>query len=146
MTKLVFISNKHTWQGILTKLFTGDYIYHCGWLVDDMFYDMHLLRRRRSWPRYEDATKYIVEFPQVTKEYLESRLTEDESVYGILDYLLFGLRPIYHFFGVSTRNNGGVICSEMCSNDLSECNVTNPFRASREPPSPVDLYKWAISI
>ncbi|MDO8294374.1 MAG: hypothetical protein Q7T29_16150 [Gallionella sp.] len=48
---------------------------------------------------------------------MERQLDVDTATYGWQDYLLFALRPLYHLLGKSTRNAGGVICSEMVNND-----------------------------
>lgn len=146
MAKLVFVSNKNKWLGKLTKLFTGSYVYHCGWLADNnMFYDMNLLRRRRTWPRYGEDQVELFEIPEITDTYLEFQLTHDTSKYGYVDYLLFALRPLYHLVGLSTRNVGGQICSEMCNIDMLNNGVKTPFRATDESPSPADLHRWCIS-
>jgi len=144
MAKLVFVSNEDRIHGILTKIFTGSYIYHVGWLDEEsgLFYDMHLLRRRRKWPRYKDSKIEMFDFPEVTGKYLEHQLTNDTSSYGFIDYLLFGLRPFYHLIGRSTRNAGGQICSEACNVDLLNHGFKTGYRATDAPPSPVDLYKW----
>lgn len=147
MAKLVLVSNKHRIAGKLTKLFTGEYIYHAGWLSDEgMFYDMNLLSRRRQWPRYTDAELFLFDFPEVTTEYLEHQLTTDESTYGVWDYLLFALRPIYHLFGKSTVNVNGQICSEKCANDLRNNGVKLPWKATDPPPSPADLFRWVLTL
>lgn len=146
--KLVFVSNQQRLAGKLTKFFTGEYVYHCGWLDPkaELFYDMHLLRRRRKWPRYTDAELFYYDFPEVTAEYLEHQLTADGSTYGFRDYLLFALRPIYHLFGKSTINAGGQICSEMCNVDLLNSGVKTPYRAGDAPPSPADLFRWCKTL
>lgn len=143
MAKLAIIFNKRKLLGKLTKLFTGEYAYHQGWVVDDIFYDQHLLLRRRNWPKYESDQVELYDFPEVTKEFLEYQLTNDNSTYGFYDYILFALRPIYHLFGKSTVNAHGQICSEKCANDLRNCGVKVPWMPTDPPPSPADLYRWA---
>lgn len=106
-------------------------------------YDMNLLRRRRPWPAYGPNTDVsLYSCPEVTKEYLEWQLSHDDNVYGFLDYILFGLRPLYHLVGKSTRNASGEICSEMVNNDLRNCGVQTPFKPDDEVPSPADLERW----
>jgi len=142
--KLGVVFNEHKLSGKLTYWFTGCYAYHTVWFSeeDGVMYDMHLLRRRRSWPAYTEAQILSFDVPQVTKNYLEQRLTFDESEYGVLDYTLFFLRPLYHLFGKSTRNAGGTICSEMINQDMRACGVDTPWELDVEPPSPCDIFRW----
>lgn len=142
--KLAIIFNDAKFSGRLTKLFTGCYAYHAAWVDEEAghMYDMHLIRRRRAWPHYPDAQVLLFDVPEVSRDYLEQQLTTDDSTYGVWDYLLFGLRPIYHLFGLSTRNAGGVICSEMINNDALACGLETPFLLTGAPPSPCDLYRW----
>lgn len=142
MIKLAIIFNRRKLSGWLTRLFTGCYAYHCAWVDAErgLMYDMHLLRRRRSWPHYPDAQVELFDPPvPVSREYLEARLTGDDTVYGALDYCLFALRPFYHLLGKSTRNARGVICSEMIYEDLCSNGWAVEFA---EVPSPCDLYRW----
>lgn len=142
--KLAFIFNHTKFSGRLTRFFTGCYAYHAAWVDEEagLMYDMHLIRRRRRWPHYPDAQVLLFDFPQVTREYLEQQLTDDDNTYGVWDYMLFGLRPVYHLFGLSTRNAGGVICSELINIDAWKCGVVTPFSVLDQPPSPCDLYRW----
>lgn len=142
--KLAIIFNQDKLFGKLTKFFTGEYAYHTGWVDEEngLIYDMHWKRRRRAWPRYEEDEIKLYDFPQVTREYLEFQLTMDNTSYGWKDYILFALKPIYHFFGKSTRNANGVICSEMCNIDMILCGVHTPFKLDDAPPSPADMYHW----
>lgn len=126
-------------SSILTKLFTGSTCYHVFWvdLETGRMYDMNLLRRRRLWPHYPAERVILVEPPvDVPADYLEHMLDIDEATYGWRDYLLFALRPLYHLIGKSTRNAGGVICSEMVADDLIALGW--PVRFA-EVPSPADL-------
>lgn len=148
--KIAFIYSKTKISGLLTKFFTGSYCYHVGWVDEknNKMYDMNLIRRRRNWPYYPAERVVLIDAPvTVTAEFLESKLSSDENHYGFVDYLLFGLRPFYHIFGMSTRNAKGVICSEMIYNDLRECGWDVEFV---DVPSPADLEKkfgviWAQS-
>jgi len=126
----------------LTQFFTGSRAYHTFWLTNDYVYDMHLIRRRRPFYTYLGCETIEREFPDITQAYLEERLTNDNSWYGVKDYCLFLLRPLYHLFGKSTRNCGGVICSEMCNIDLRACGYPTPWDLDKEPPSPGDFEKW----
>jgi hypothetical protein len=143
--KLAIILNKRKLSGLLTKLVTGCYAYHVAWVCEETntMYDMHLLRRKRPWPHYTGHNEVLLyDSPEVTVHFLEEKLRSDESVYGVWDYILFGLRPLYHLFGKSTRNAGGTICSEMVNSDLWECGVETPWHPNDEPPSPCDILKW----
>lgn len=145
MAQLAIFYNQHSWMGKLTKIFTGSYAYHAGWIceAEDKFYDMHLIRRRRIWSKERIDREYrLYDFPFVTYNYLEMMNDIDINTYGFIDYILFAVRPVYHLFGKSTRNMHGVICSEMCNWDLIRCGYTTPFSATTEPPSPADLEKW----
>ena len=135
--KIAFIYGKQP-SSLLTKLFTGSECYHVGFTDGARFWDMNLIRRRRLWPGlYPESHVRLADCPvDVTAEYLEHRLDTDEATYGWKDYLLFALRPLYHLFGQSTRNAGGVICSEMVYNDLKANGWTATFE---EVPSPADL-------
>jgi len=134
--KLAFIYGKQP-SSTLTKIFTGSSCYHVGFTDGVKFWDMHLIRRRRLWSIYNDKKTVLIEAPvSITAEYLDHKLDTDEARYGVIDYILFGLRPIYHFFGKSTRNAGGVICSEMVVDDLNANGWRYTFK---EVPSPADI-------
>jgi hypothetical protein len=143
MVKLAIIFNEHKLSGKLTKFWTGCYAYHCVW-VDEKYrqmYDMHWIRRRRSWPHYPEYV--LFDAPgNVTREYLEGMLDSDESWYGVRDYVLFLFRPVFHLFGKSTPNAKGVICSEMLNNDIWACGGQTPWEPDDAPPSPCDLYRF----
>lgn len=142
--KIAFIYSKEKLSGKLTKFFTGSYCYHTAWVDGDLMFDMHLIRRVRHWPHYDTSTPVIlVDSPvPITREYLLDKLATDESTYGVLDYCRFALRPLYHLFGKSTPNAGGIICSEMVYNDL----VANGWSISfNEVPSPADLEKAILN-
>lgn len=137
--KIAFIYSTRKLSGKLTQIFTGSRCYHVAWVDESggVMYDMHLLRRKRLWPQYDEANVRLVPSPvPVTRDFLERKLLTDNSAYGFIDYCLFALRPIYHLFGFSTRNAKGVICSEMIYNDLMENGWTHRFW---EVPSPADL-------
>lgn len=129
----------------LTQFFTGSTAYHCGF-VDEAggtFFDMHLLPRKVDWPRYDVPGKWVelYDVPGLTREACERFLQRDSvHSYGWRDYLLFGLRWAYHLVGKSTRNAGGLICSELCSLWLRDTGFESPV----DPvPSPADLACWA---
>jgi hypothetical protein len=153
MIKLAIIFNDHKLSGLLTRFFTGCYAYHVAWVDEEAghMYDMNWLRRRRVWPCYDPAHVALFEAPDgITREYMEAKLDTDDATYGWKDYALFALRPLYHLFGRSTRNAGGVICSEMINNDIwgvpaafrSFIAPPTPWAPGDAPPSPCDLYRW----
>ena len=135
--KVVFIYGKPI-SSALTKLFTGSSCYHVGFTDGVKFWDMHKIRRRRLWDGLYTASRYLLaDCPvPVTAEYLDHKLDTDGSTYGYVDYVLFGLRWFYHLVGKSTRNAGGVICSEMLAGDLNDNGWPARFA---EVPSPADL-------
>lgn len=105
-------------------------------------YDMYWVHRRRQWPRYPVGQYLLFDFPQVTRDYQEQKLTTDESEYGFIDYIKFSVRGLYHLFGKTTKNAGGVICSESVNNDLWACGVATPWPIDAQPPSPCDILQW----
>jgi hypothetical protein len=143
--KLGIVLNPHKHLGRLTTIFTGCSATHTVWVDEGrgLMWDMHLIRRRRIWPHYNPPTEVrFFEFPEVTFEYLEDRLSRDNSTYGLRDCAMFALRPFYKFLGKSPRNAGGVICSEMCNNDIWACGGRTPWIPGEAPPSPCDLLRW----
>lgn len=147
--KLAILYNEHKFSGKLTKFFTGSYAYHTAWVDEEneIMYDMSLINRRRTWPHYHPpATWKFYDFPEVTREYLEYQLTHDNNTYGVIDYCMFLIRPIFHLVGKSTINAGGIICSEKINIDLWNCGVVTPFKITDEPPSPADLDKMSMSL
>lgn len=145
MIKIAVIFNADKLSGKLTRMWTGCYAYHAVFVDEGAgkMYDMHLIRRRRAWPHYTDGEVLLFDAPAcITAAYLEHQLDVDTAIYGWQDYLLFALRPLYHLLGKSTRNAGGVICSEMVNNDILACGGVTPWRLSDAPPSPCDLYGW----
>jgi hypothetical protein len=145
--KLAIFYNKKKLSGKLTRFFTGRPLYHVGWYDDatGLFYDMHAIRRRRYWLDYSKGKQFVlVDFPEVHAAHLEHQLNVSEQLYGFMDYALFGIRPIFHVFGQSTRNAGGVICSEMIALDAEACGVLHPWYGDAPPPSPADWYQWAL--
>ncbi len=135
--KIVFIYGKPI-SSFLTKLFTGSTCYHVGFTDGVKFWDMNKIRRRRLWPDlYPPERVVLAECPvSITADYLDLRLDTDDAVYGTVDYLLFSLRWFYHLVGKSTRNAGGVICSEMVAGDLNNNGWQELYA---EVPSPADL-------
>lgn len=128
----------------LTLWFTGSTAYHCGFVdeSDGTWFDMSWLARKTPWPRYFEP-KWVVlyDVPVLTREECEAYLKNDSDIkYGVMDYILFGLRPIYHLFGKSTRNASGMICSEMCALWLNRAGYEIEFP---QVPSPKDLEDWA---
>lgn len=140
--KIAFIYSKSKWSGKLTKLWTGSYCYHVAFVDGNIMYDMNLIRRKRPWPYYNNEDVILVDSPvDVPKEYLEDKLLQDENSYGFIDYCLFTLRPLFHLFGKSTPNAGGLICSEMVYEDL---RANGWQRVFTEVPSPADLERVLV--
>lgn len=137
--KIAFIYGKPI-SSALTKFFTGSTCYHVGFTDGVKFWDMNKIRRRRLWPDLYPADRVILvdlsSSITVTAEYLDRQLDTDSAEYGYVDYVLFSLRWLYHLVGQSTRNAGGVICSEMVANDMAANGW--PVRFA-EVPSPADL-------
>lgn len=134
--QIAFIYGKPI-SSVLSKIFTGSTCYHVGFTDGVKFWDMNLIRRRRLWPLYPPEHVILAACPiAITVDYLDHELDTDDATYGMVDYLLFGLRWFYHLVGRSTRNAGGVICSEMIANDMAANGWTVRFA---EVPSPADL-------
>lgn len=145
--KLAIIFNDRKLSGKLTAFFTGKPFYHVGWVdeITGKFYDMHITRRRRLWADYSNKKKYVlVNCPEVIVEQLEYELDTCEQKYSPIDYILFAARPIFHFFGQSTRNAGGMICSEMVNVDAIKAGVKTPWELDAPPPSPADWFRWSL--
>ncbi len=147
--KLAFIhaDPSEKFSARLTKLFTGSTAYHCGFVdeSDGTFFDMAVMARKTYWPRYHPPVKWVVSYdtPMLTRAMCEDLLKAySDERYGYIDYILFGLRPIYHLFGKSTRNAGGLICSEMCAQWLMKAGYQPPVNPI---PSPADLERWAVT-
>lgn len=140
---IIYADPDEKFSAKLTQWFTGCPAYHCGFvdLERNKFYDMHLIRRRRLWHKYALKREFqLFEVPGnvITAEFLEAKLDTDKNTYGIFDYALFALRPIFHFFGKSTVNAGGIICSEMINIDIIEAGGSTPWPVADQPPSPCD--------
>jgi len=106
--------------GWLAHVFTRCDAYHIGFVAHDpksrttWFIDQHMrLRSRRAAGLYkrDQVELYDPPFPVTLDDLSDELLTQDDS-YGWLDYLRFGLRPLFHLFGASTVNLDGRICSE----------------------------------
>ncbi len=135
--------------GKLTKFFTGCYAHHTCWVDEEagLVYDQSFLMRRRYWPKpsYSEEDIYMFDFPLVTREYLEERLTRDNTIYGWRDYALFGFKWLYKLIGKPVPNINGKICSETNNEDLVVCGYETPWRLEDAPPSPCELLKWLIN-
>lgn len=148
---IVFIHNRNKLSGKLTKLFTGSYIYHVGFVTEDReyLYDMNLMHRSVLFKdHYNPESVLVVDCPvPITEDEILRRIAQlngEASVrnpfYSFLDYCGFALRPIYHFFGKSTPNFGGDICSEWVNNELTENGWKSTYKHT-DIPSPTDLYQ-----
>ena len=143
--KLAIISSTTKLSGKLTKFWTGSYAYHCGFvdIESDTFYDMHWNPRCTTWTEhgYKDVQLFDVNLTLADCE--QYRIRDRNITYGWRDYTLFALRPIYHFFGKSTRNPSGMVCSGWCNNLLWDKNIrATPFSPMQEEPSPADLDRF----
>jgi hypothetical protein len=146
VVKFVLIYSHTKLSGKLTKLFTGSFAYHCGFLDEatDTFYDMHWIPRKISWSErgYKD---YTLHHCPLTAKDCEKYMKQDSLKirYGWMDYILFALRPLYHLIGKSTRNADGWICSEMCNVWWwRKRHEGTPFDLDDAPPSPADFERW----
>jgi len=145
-TKIVIFIDPSKPFGKLTKIFTGCYAYHTAFLQEESgyIYDMYLMRRRRYWDsiKKEYEGKYLIyDSPiEILEDYFVNSILNRSDPYGFKDYLLFGLRPIYHLFGKSTRNEKGVVCSEMILEDLASNGWLDMPKEWKEIPSPCDWY------
>lgn len=140
---IVFLSNKNTLSGKLTHFFTGCYTYHVGIVLNGKFYDMYWMRRRRKWFQlYKNDQMICYESPvNINQEVLDKKILDDNDHCDVWDRVMFGIRPIFHFFGQSTRNNKGIICSEQVNNDLIDAGWESPWSKKDTPPSPCDLLR-----
>lgn len=148
--QLAIIYSKTKLSSKLTKFWTGSYAYHCGLLdiESDTFFDMNITPRKISWAAkdYKDFELHDVD---VTLSDCENYLKQDSLNvrYGVLDYTLFALRPIFHFFGKSTPNANGDICSEQTNKWLwRKTYGATPFNPLHAPPSPADLERFFKSM
>lgn len=146
MVMLAIISSQAKLSGKLTRFWTGSYAYHIGFVdvATDTFYDMHWTPRKTSWSahKYKDFNFYICD---LSKDDCEAYMKADslKQRYGWKDYVLFALRPCMHFFGYSTINAGGWICSEMVNEWLwRKQEKSTPFLLNLPPPSPADFEDW----
>lgn len=156
MIQVIFFFKDKGAYAWMMRLVTGCKAYHAAFLdvPNGVIYEMNLLRRKRKY--VYNPEKPELRFwapPAVTREYLEEQLLTDRSKYGFKDYVLFLFRPLYHLVGKSTRNRGGVICSEMVNYDIWKAadawdkhwnDGPTPWHpVIHAPPSPCQLVKWA---
>lgn len=138
MILIAVISSRSKISGRLTKLFTGSYAYHVGFVDTERtkFYDMNLLFRRRTWPHYPAADVTLYYCPvAVTADDLEWWLDHDDDWYGVLDYLSFGLKKLLPGIRTSFK---GAICSEKVWQILQFKGWAQEFEFV---PSPADFEK-----
>jgi hypothetical protein len=127
-------------KGWLARAFTGTAACHVFWRTDEFVYEMFWMRRRNRADKYDGQDVQYYDFPAVTQDFLEKRLTADDNVYGVLDFLAFFIKPVLRPFKIAVGYNGGEICSEMTNNDLRACGVETPWADAI--PSPADFDKW----
>jgi hypothetical protein len=136
----------HKLSSRLTLFWTGSTAYHCGFVdeSDGTFFDMNLTPRKVKWPRYDEPHKWVnlYDADRITRADCELYLRDDGAErYGVKDYLLFGLRPIYHLAGQSTPNAAGIICSELMQKWLHRVGYIIDMG---EVMSPAALELWAV--
>lgn len=145
--KLAIFESKESLLGKLCKFFTGCYAYHTAWVDEDLglIYDRSFLFKRRIWPniKHKHSTIYLFDFPNVTHEFLEDRLTHDQERYGVFDFAFFAVRKFFSFVGRPMKNAKGKICSDEENEYLRACGYDTPWPLEAPPPSPCDLLKWA---
>lgn len=126
-TKVIFFSRPKSFKNRAVALFTGCPFYHVGFLQwdEEEVYDMYFMRRKRTLAEvqrdndHEKMVFAIVDSPvEIPTKYFQDKILHQNEKYGFLDLLLFAVRPLYNLFGKTTRNQGGIICSEMVNNDL----------------------------
>lgn len=142
--KIAIIFNHASLSGKLTKIFTGCYAYHIGFVDDahNKFYDMNLIFRRRNWPYYPPTHVKLYDCPvEITREDLEHWLDTDDDYYSIKDYFMFSVRKFFKILGFNTRNYKGAICSEKVNQILIWKGWDSPWPLSDAPPSPCDFVK-----
>lgn len=148
---VAFILSDTNWEGKLTKIFTDSYCYHVGFLSDDKkwFYDMHLVKRRSPWEgQYDSENVMLMQCPVKEEDLLDDIADSNADIssgsvwYGVLDYLMFAFRPLFHLLGKSTPNFTGIICSEWVNDMLISAGVQTGFDENEGPPSPADLLRF----
>ena len=146
--KIVFIINKRKLFGILTRIFTGCYCYHCGILINNYFYDVSLIRRRTKWTpeSYPDAKVIVFDSPvEIDENILIEKILDKNTIYGLFNYLLYGIKPIARFFKIPIKNMGGIICSSQVNEDLIDSGWKSPWPIEKHPPSPCVLLSYFIN-
>lgn len=148
---VAFIFSNTNWEGKLCNLFTGCYCYHVGFVTDDKkwMYELNILRRRVSWEgRYPEENVMLVPCP-VKEEWLlddianyNGHIFDPGSWYGLANYLMFAVRPIYRVLGKQPKNFKGEICSQWVNEALIAAGVNTGFDKNAAPPSPCDLLKF----
>jgi hypothetical protein len=116
-------------------------------------WDMHKMMRKVFWPgRYPYSNFVLIDAPfELTPEQLDAEIVERTSafceaksvrealvsLYGFRDYIGFALRPLYHLFGKSTRNYGGVVCSGLLRDVARlEAGWVSPIMGDTSAPEP----------
>lgn len=146
----------------LTQFFTGCRAYHICYVVpkSGMAYDQHLLFRRFEWAgkyKPEQVELYDCPYPITEEELIEEMLSDIDqlcnskgsiwqrllnTMYGWRDYLLWGLRPLYHALGKSTPNLGGRVCSGRIRDIGASRGWFALGKVTDPEPSPCDWAKY----
>lgn len=157
-TKIIFFEHDQSsgWERLYTlalKLFSGSRIKHVGYLdvKSQMFHEMKETFVSVPWgPRLAEALRdgdkiRIVDAP----EYISPETTNALHIaagngiqYGVVDYILFAIRPIYRLIGKPVRNYGGWICSEIVYIAL---RIEGWAKTYVSVPSPGDLYRTLMN-
>ena len=141
-TQVVFFINKRKFSAILTRIFTGCYCYHVGFVNSDYLYDMSWMRRRAKWNPQQNTDYVIFDSPvDIPEEYFIDQILNNNTHYGFKDYAMFLFRPFQKLLQTTRNDNKGVICSEMVNKDLIKHGWKSPFHVNSHPPSPCDLLK-----
>lgn len=146
--KIVFIINKRKIFGILTRIFTGCYCYHCGILMNGYFYDVSWIRRRSPWhpDLYKDAQIVMFNSPvEIDENLLIEKILNRDTAYGFINYFLYGIKPVARLFRIVVPNMGGVICSEQVNEDLIDSGWKSPWPIEIHPPSPCKMLNFFLN-
>jgi len=141
--KVAIIKSKKNILGWMTRIFTGCWAYHIGFLNETtgVFYDVGSDGRRAiMWDSFYKPSRMQVELfkCKVTEHYLKGMVSTSVERYGFVDYFLF----FFRWLGFKVKNMKGVICSEMVNRDLRKFSVSTPWHPNKPPPSPCDMLDW----
>ena len=152
--RVVIFNDNQKLLGKLAKWVTGLADYHIGFTDGESFWDQGLLFRKRAWmPRPEENVTYFECPVKVTAKELDQivfagveRFCIDKkmsSLYGIRDYINFGLRKLgigfnHNFTGVTC---GGIVRDILASKGWLELGTITDLE-----PSPADIRNKFLSL